>query len=217
MQHEAFWDKMHGNNELEKLGPPDSLLAQYYSFIPQGGVLDLGAGYGRNGLFFSDKGYAVTISDLSENALNKGRRLAAKLDIGAEFIQASATDDRHFTNKNYSLIICASLLQFFLEKDRQDICDKMYRSLDVGGYLYFSSFSTADDSFKQYRKAAALIETNTVDLQEQMNGGVHYFTEKEVLRMFKKLKLVSVSHRKYFDGSVDSYVGVINYIGIKMR
>jgi 2-polyprenyl-3-methyl-5-hydroxy-6-metoxy-1,4-benzoquinol methylase len=215
MQHTAFWDQLHGNNEIERLGPPDALLNQYQTVIPAGNVLDLGAGYGRNGLFFSSKGYPVTISDLSGNALDKGRRLARKLGLEADFVQAAADEDHHFTKDHYSLVICASLLQFFLQEEREVICRKMYDSLQTGGFLYFSSFSTEDDSFKIYKKTASLVETNTVDLQEQMNGGVHYFTEKEVLKMFRKLKLLSVSHRKYYDQGVDSYVGVIHYIGIK--
>lgn len=217
MVNKAFWEKLHGKNELEKLAPPDALLSQYQAYIPMGNVLDIGAGYGRNGLFFSMKNYPVTITDVSKNALDKGKKLAARLELKANFRQMGALDDRQFREGHYNLIICASLLQFFLKADREALALKMCRSLNLGGFLYFSSFSVEDDSLKQYKKRTRLLEPNTVELEERMTGPVHYFSEKEVAKLFGDLKLISLSHRKYFDSSVDAYVGVINYMGMRMK
>jgi tellurite methyltransferase len=213
-ERNIFWDELHGRKELTTLPPPDIMLRDYHSLISPGKVLDLGAGYGRNGLFFSAMGFDVTIADISAVAIAKGKKIAGELGLNAQFMTATA--DSLTEKDTYNLVICASLLQFFLEPQRQLIVEKIFDALTEGGFVYFSSFSTDDDSFKRYKKSLNQLEKNTFDLETSGRQIAHYFTEKEVLKLFKAFHPFILTKGWHYDNAVKGYVGVINYLGIKV-
>ncbi len=65
------WNTLYQEAECVWGTKPDYLLLKYAPQIPDGPVLDLGVGEGRNALFFAMKGHKVHGIDISQAAVEK--------------------------------------------------------------------------------------------------------------------------------------------------
>lgn len=87
-----MWDERFGADEYVYGKEPNEFLAQNHEAIPNGKVLCLAEGEGRNAVFLAKQGYSVTAVDSSRVGLEKARKLAAENDVALEFIHADLTD-----------------------------------------------------------------------------------------------------------------------------
>ena len=109
---------------------PDHILAQYADVVPKGNVLDLGAGEGRNALFFAKKGHVVESVDISKKALEKCIKWAKKTNLRIKTKVCDLTKIKIDKGK-YSLIICAWVLNFFKKRDIETIIRKMKKGINL--------------------------------------------------------------------------------------
>lgn len=65
---------------------PNEFLAQNFNVFPEGNILCLAEGEGRNAVFLAKQGYTVTAVDASLAGLDKARKLAAENNVTVEFI-----------------------------------------------------------------------------------------------------------------------------------
>lgn len=65
---------------------PNDFLAQNFNVFPEGNILCLAEGEGRNAVFLAKQGYTVTAVDASLAGLDKARMLAAENNVTVEFI-----------------------------------------------------------------------------------------------------------------------------------
>ncbi|MCH8956696.1 class I SAM-dependent methyltransferase [candidate division KSB1 bacterium] len=65
---------------------PNDFLAQNFNVFPEGNILCLAEGEGRNAVFLAKQGYTVTAVDASLAGLDKARKLAAENNVTVEFI-----------------------------------------------------------------------------------------------------------------------------------
>jgi SAM-dependent methyltransferase len=77
----AGWDERYGAAELVWSAEPNRFVAELVADLPPGRAIDLAAGEGRNGLWLAGLGWTVTAVDFSEVGLDKGRRLAERLEL----------------------------------------------------------------------------------------------------------------------------------------
>jgi SAM-dependent methyltransferase len=87
-----MWDERYSAEEYVYGTSPNAFLVEKVSCIPQGKVLSLAEGEGRNAVFLAKEGYSVTAVDASLVGLNKARELAEKNDVVVEFIHADLAD-----------------------------------------------------------------------------------------------------------------------------
>jgi SAM-dependent methyltransferase len=87
-----MWDKRYSAEEYAYGKSPNSFLANNYALIPQGKVLSLAEGEGRNAVFLAQQGYSVTAVDASAVGLQKAKRLAEENGVTIELIHADLAD-----------------------------------------------------------------------------------------------------------------------------
>lgn len=84
----ARWDGRYGGDEYAFGEEPNEFLVAHAGDIPEGPVLCLGEGEGRNAVFLAGRGHAVTGVDLSPVGLSKAAALAARRDVQIETVVA---------------------------------------------------------------------------------------------------------------------------------
>jgi SAM-dependent methyltransferase len=87
------WDARYRDGAYEGRTHPTALLAEWLPRLPRGRALDVACGTGRNALYLAANGYAVTAVDISEVALDRGRRAAAERGLTAEWLCMDLDED----------------------------------------------------------------------------------------------------------------------------
>jgi len=211
----SSWEKIYEGQKLFWGFKPDHILAEYAELVPKGRVLDLGAGEGRNALFFAKKGHVVEGVDISKKALEKCIKWAKKANLKIKTKVCDLTKMKIDTGK-YSIIICAWVLNFFKKKDIENIIRKMKKGIKKNGFVYISVFSLIDPSYKRSKKKYCKIAKNTFYNQEK-EYYMHYFTKKELLSFFKNFTPIYCVEGTELDitHSKPHYHGLIIYMGKK--
>ncbi len=86
-------------------------------------VLDIGCGEGKDAVFFAKCGYAVTAFDISEQGIEKAKKLAEHNKVEVGFFKADIFDYRLDTE--YDIIFSSGVLHFLPDTDRKEFCDCM--------------------------------------------------------------------------------------------
>ena len=98
-------------------------------------ILIVGGGCGREAFALHHMGYKVDVLDISSPMIQKGRRLAQKLNIDVHFTYS--TLDNYNTKKKYAHIyICTSLINFIHgKKNRLSFLRKAFSLLKPNGQI----------------------------------------------------------------------------------
>lgn len=86
-------------------------------------VLDIGCGEGKDAVFFAKCGYAVTAFDVSEQGIEKAKRLAEHNKTEVSFFKADIFDYRPDTD--YDIIFSSGVLHFLPLNERKEFCDSL--------------------------------------------------------------------------------------------
>ena len=86
-------------------------------------VLDIGCGEGKDAVFFAKCGYAVTAFDISEQGIEKAKRLAEHNKTDVNFFKADIFDYR--PDMEYDIIFSSGVLHFIPESGRKELCDSL--------------------------------------------------------------------------------------------
>lgn len=83
-----MWDEKYRAEEYVYGTEPNGFLKENFALIPQGNVLCLAEGEGRNAVFLAQQGYRVTAVDASFVGLEKAKKLADENNVSIELIHA---------------------------------------------------------------------------------------------------------------------------------
>lgn len=86
-------------------------------------VLDIGCGEGKDAVFLAKCGYAVTAFDISEQGIEKAKRLAEHNKVGVRFFKADISD--YDPDMEYDIIFCSGMLHFIPRSGRKELCDRL--------------------------------------------------------------------------------------------
>jgi SAM-dependent methyltransferase len=142
-------------------------------------ILVPGSGYGRNTKLFSSAGLDVTGIDISPLACS----MADEFDPASRFYNVSALD-MSFDNEAYNAVYCFNVLHLFLEEDRHAFIRQCTEKVGANGMLFFTVFSEKEPSYGSGKR----VETDT--FESKPGRPVHYFTEDDLAKHFKFLKLI---------------------------
>ena len=120
---EYYWGLMpnHVCYDIMKILPP----VKPYS------VLDIGCGEGKDAVFFSKCGYTVTAFDISEQGIEKAKRLAEYNKVEVGFFKADIFDYR--PDSEYDIIFSSGALHIISPADRKEFCDSLKtHTTDIG-------------------------------------------------------------------------------------
>lgn len=143
MNKKPFWEdayKAQGPGDTFAGGKPSQEFYELITRLPRAArVLDLGCGDGRNALFLAEHGFDVTAVDISENAIDKVRRLAREKGVN---INARVQDMREYVFTNVlDLIISHGNLHLIEREDWTNLIEKIKTNTVVGGYNVIAVFT----------------------------------------------------------------------------
>jgi len=91
-QLNTMWNERYSQPGYAFGKEPNDFLVQMISHIPQGRVLCLGEGEGRNAVYLAQQGYQVTAVDASPIGLEKAQKLAAERAVALDTTVADLAD-----------------------------------------------------------------------------------------------------------------------------
>ncbi|MGE5336614.1 MAG: SAM-dependent methyltransferase [Gemmatimonadota bacterium] len=134
----AFWDARYADEEFAYGTAPNDFLVQMIDRIaPQGHVLCLADGEGRNGAWLAQQGRRVTSVDVSERGMQKARDLARRAGVT---IDTATCDVTH-----YALGVAAwdAIVSIFLHlppKPRRALHARCAAALKPGGTFIYEAY-----------------------------------------------------------------------------
>lgn len=142
---------------------------------PPAAILDMGGGPGRYSITLAQRGYTVTLADLSQQNLALARQKAAEAQVQlADVVHANVLDLAAFAPQAYdAALVLGPLYHLLTEDDRQRAVQEVLRLIKPGGIL-FAAFITRFAPFRDAGKNDASWLINNRDYAEQLLAtGVH--------------------------------------------
>jgi len=96
-----------------------------------GSVLDLGFGEGGNPIFLAEKGFKVTLVDISKNAINKIKNELKKRKIKAEVICKDLTN--FHIKINFDVIMAIAVFHFLSRKKALNLINEIKKRTNKAG------------------------------------------------------------------------------------
>ncbi len=216
MGSSSSWEEAYRSVESLWGLKPDRTLMEYAKIVPEGVVLDLGIGEGRNALFFAKMGYEVEGVDISQTAIEKclQRAETQNLKVKAEIKDLK---EMGIAQGKYSLIIAAWVLNFLRKAEADKIADKIKNGLKKDGLVYVGIFSPSDPGYQRAKETLKEVEENTF-YSEKRKSFIHYFTRDEIVSLFNGFKIIYFVEGTGLDieHGEPHYHGLIEYMGQKV-
>jgi len=128
-------------------GLPIKLVEDLEKIITTGTVLDVGGGEGRNALYLANKGYLVTVTDLSQVGLAKLKQHALAAGIEIETMVTDVTSEPIKTN--YDAMIFSFILHHLPTLDCTTLLTHAKTMTNVGGAHVISTFSNHGELYER--------------------------------------------------------------------
>lgn len=119
-------------------------------------ILDIGCGEGKDAVFFAKCGYSVTAFDISEQGIEKAKKLAGYNKVDVNFFKANLLDYRPDTN--YDIIFSSGAFHLIPPPERKELCESLKAHTTVTGINVLNVFvqkpfiTPAPDSTKEEEK-----------------------------------------------------------------
>lgn len=209
------WEQAYVSNESLWATGPDSLLYNYIKLVPNGKVLDIGVGEGRNALYLAKKGFSVEGLDISKTAVERCRSASEGENLNLNVYTGDIRDTTIQPN-TYSLIVATWILHFFTKSEMKNIVERLKNGLTNSGLIYITVFSTQDPQYKRQTAGKTSAPTNVTTTNQQKHH-VSFFTLEEVLGMFDDFNIIHIADTVALDISHGKphYHGFIEYMGKK--
>jgi len=178
---EAFKDKQ----EIWGLNPAKSSVITKDFFVGQKvkSVLIPGIGYGRNAQIFRDNGMTVTGIEISETAIELGKK-----HFGNEMkIYHGSVTEMPFDNNLYDGIFCYGLIHLLDKSERTKLIQDCYNQLTENGFMVFTAITKQAVTYGQ--------GTNIGKDRFEMFGGVKifFYDSKTIAEEFGKSGLLEIT------------------------
>jgi len=153
-------------------------------------ILELGAGQGRDALFFAQKGFHIQVLDYSQTGLDNIIKKAKTLGVD-KLITGKIHDVRNpfpFTNEKFGgcfshMLYCMALTT----KELQFLSDEILRVLKNGGVNIYTVRHTGDGDYKNGIHRGE-------DLYENDGFIVHFFSKEKVKQLSNGFDIVNIEN-----------------------
>lgn len=181
MDDQKRWDEKHADEHA--LETSAAFLQQLLDLpawrISPGKALDVAAGKGRNAIFLARKGFEVEAVDISEVALEEGRRRAAKLGVMVNFRKADL-EKIELPENSYDLVVNINYLE-------RSLVPQIKRTLKLGGHVVFDTYLIDQQVLGHPRNPAYLLGHN------------------ELLDLFRDFRVLCYREGKFIEEGKESY------------
>jgi len=169
---------------------PDTELIEYAALIPEGPILDIGVGNGRNAFFLAQMGFHVLGVDISEEVVNECNRRAQELKLPVRAIYSNIMDFKIDEN-TYACIICSYVLPFLKRSDALRLIERIKHGLLPQGIALIKTFTTRDPGYiRLKKKGLSEVEKNTF-YSPKLRSYFFYVEPGELKELFTDFKLIS--------------------------
>jgi SAM-dependent methyltransferase len=137
------WDRRYRQGSHSSREPDPFLVYACEEFVEPlfarpGMALDLAGGVGRHAIFLAQRGWQVTLTDISTVGIQHARKAAAKYDTRINFVVGDA---REFAAKQgYDLI----LVFFYLQRE---LFPRLAQALRPGGLVIYKTYTREHKKF----------------------------------------------------------------------
>jgi SAM-dependent methyltransferase len=153
-------------------------------------ILELGAGQGRDTLFFAQKGFHIQVLDYSQTGLDNIIKKAKTLGVD-KLITGKIHDVRNplpFTDKKFGgcfshMLYCMALTT----KELKFLSDEIHRVLNNGGVNIYTVRHTGDGDYKNGIHRGE-------DLYESSGFIVHFFSKEKVKQLSNGFDIVNIEN-----------------------
>lgn len=160
-------------------------------------LLDLGAGLGRNAIYFSRQGFNVTAIDISDYGVQYLKTWAAKenLPINAEVGDMLSL---HYPNQTFDCIFAYHVISHTDSIGIKKTIAEIERVLKPNGEVYLSFCSKESTEFIENRSYK--LDKNTLISQDELEKGIpHFYADlKDIKELLANFKIVLIKHTEYF-------------------
>ena len=187
------WENYYITNpETFGVSPSTAAIKAAETFNKEGitNILEVGAGQGRDTLFFAQKGFHIQVLDFSQSAVDNIIKRAKTLDV-EKLITGKIHDIRDplpftdekfggcFSHKLYCMALTAKELQF--------LSDEIHRVLKNGGINIYTARHTGDGDYKNGIHRGE-------DLYESDGFIVHFFSKEKVKQLSSGFDIVNIEN-----------------------
>jgi tellurite methyltransferase len=132
------WNQRYQEGSHASLEPDPFFVRAYREFVEPrfkyvGRALDLAGGVGRHALYLAERGWLVTLMDISEVALKQARRQAELLDVHI-FAEQTDLTEAQLPEDAFDLIV----VFFYLERS---LLSQTAAALRPGGVLIYKTYT----------------------------------------------------------------------------
>ncbi len=173
------WNKKYDTETFIFGEKPTRFIAENFSLLRKGKVLDLAMGEGRNGVFLATKGFDVLGVDISDKGLAKARNLAKANGVSIE-TRVVDLENTQLEKDTYDSIICTYYLQ-------RDLFLQMKSAVKPGGRILVETYNVDYLNYSRFPRKY-LLETN------------------ELLETFKDFKIIRY---EAYDNGKEAYSAII--------
>lgn len=138
------WDNRYNESDFIYGTAPNDFLASVVDKIPQGRILSLAEGEGRNAVYLASLGYDVTAVDASAVGLNKASELSHVRGVTITTIVADLNDYRVEPEQWHGIIACYCHVP---SATRIQLHKEVVRGLMPGAVFVLEAFSKAQPAY----------------------------------------------------------------------
>lgn len=163
-----MWNERYQTEEFVYGQNPNDFLAFAIKQIkPEGRLLSLGEGEGRNAIFLAKSGFDVTALDLSEVGLAKALRLAEKEGVS---IQTIVADLSIHTIPAESYDVVVSIFCHLPPNLQKLVNAEIVNALKPGGFLILEGFSKEQLAFNSGGPRSSEMLMDLDEMLDQLSG-----------------------------------------------
>lgn len=211
MDESKYWDeklRVYTKEKWSRQPAEFGCFAVSY-FSNKGKVLDLGAGPGLDAVYFSQKGYEVVATDISNFAKKEIMARAREVQINVKFKKADLREKLPFKNKSFDVVYAHQSLHFFNDRTTKRIVREVHRILKPDGMFTALFNSTKDPEIKELRKISKDYYCSTRGLTKRFFS-VGYM--RQIVKGYFKIILLDSKGKT----SEDNYRSMIRFVGKKI-
>ena len=162
-----MWNERYSADSYAYGKQANDFLQQNYQQIPQGRVLCLAEGEGRNAVFLAQQGFQVLAMDASSVGMAKAQKLAGEKGVSIETLVADLND---FVIEPQSWDGIVSIFCHLPQPMRQRLHQQVVQGLRPGGRFILEAYTPRQLNFKTGGPAVAGLTMELADVQKELAG-----------------------------------------------
>ena len=208
---EYEWNRL--NNPYSKIEYNSTVYLIEKYFPKQGHILDIGSGPGRYSLMLLQKGFNVSLLDISSNELDIAERKIEEAGLKAEdYYCKSALELDTFENDTFDgILLMGPLYHLHDEKDRLKVLRDTHRILKKGGIALISYINTWGCLKSAVSEFPEVFE-DTEHFQRYINGDLKFSTEESFTSTYFTSPPLAITEVEKAGFNIVSYAGVESFL-----